>query len=317
MNNDKPQQFDLQSIVKEKESVSLELFNEIKSEFWYLTRLFSRQSSTGQSQGRSITAEAKTQSKNYSSGLLLEVITILSNEDVSSMERFDDKIHLKKACERVIKVHEDNQLKIDTERHLEKLRLILVPVYQKSEEIIREQFKPSRKALTLSFDSVQKVIKEFKIPIFKESYYTKKNSFNNADIYPILKNEAENKFDCDFSKDFHSAIQRRNVEAARRFVADLSNCFRFGLTATLDRMEQDHFEAQIAKLESNLVKYIPIGIDEINNFTINPGPKGFELIGQLLSKGKIKKGIKTFAHAAGGWNIQSFHYRYKTNLFEI
>ena len=309
MNKTNTEGIDLQQLVKDKETVSLDLFKEIQSEFWYLTRLFTRQSTTGQSEGRSISAEAKTQSKKYSSGLLQEVILLADQHAI------DNKDNFKKACQRVIQVHEDNQKKIDTERHLENLRLILVPVYQKSEEIIREQYKDTRQALTRSFDNVKEIVDRMNIEVFKPDLY-KKRRFNSADIYPLIQKEACDCFGCDFEERIYSVAQRRNIEAARRFVADVANCFRFGLTATLDKNEQDHFDVQIAKLESNLVKYIPIGIDEISNFEINEGPKGFELTGDLLSKGTIKHKIRTFAHAAGGWNIQSFHYRYKTNLFD-
>jgi len=305
MNKTNTEEIDLQQLVKDKETVSLDLFKEIQSEFWYLTRLFTRQSTTGQSEGRYISAEAKTQSKNYSSGLIEEVILLADQQAI------DNKDNFKKACQRVIQVHEDNQKKIDTERHLENLRLILVPVYQKSEEIIREQYKDTRQALTRSFDNVKEIVDRMNIEIFKNK------RFNSSDIYPLIKKEASDCFGCDFeAKYINSVAERRNIVAARKFVADVANCFRFGLTATLDKNEQDHFDVQIAKLESNLVKYIPIGIDEISNFEINPGPKGFELTGDLLSKGTIKHKIRTFAHAAGGWNIQSFHYRYKTNLFD-
>ena len=310
---------DLQQLVKTKESVSLDLFKEIQSEFWYLTRLYSRQNKTGRSEGRSITPEAKTLSKKYSKELLQEVIDIVDPSKPSHLDNHEKATlqDFKIAVERVVKVHEDNQLKIDTANHANQLSLILVPVFQKCEAIVRDRFKDTRTALTRSFDNCKERADRLKIPTFKNSLYSGSDKlvFNANDIYPLLRKEAADVFGCDWNQDrFFSIAERRNQEAAQRFVTDLANCFRFGLTATLDKLESDHLEAQIAKLTSNLVKYIPIGTDDIQ---IQPGAKGFEINASLFSKGEMTNVISTNAHAAGGWNVQSFHYRYKTKIQKV
>ncbi len=302
----------MNTIIEKKSLISTPLIKDLFSEFHYINLLHKRERTTYRSQGRSISSESKSLSKKYNVEFLQDCkdssnLSKLWNEWTGGQDPIEDLIN---SIDRVIKYHNDKEKKKQLIQHSENLESVLQIVFDQCESIIREQFKPVRFQFETSFKSIEKEMKEKNIPLKKPSFFDReKMVFNNDQIYKICRSHVEDLFNVNFEE-----RSTRTSEEANQFALTLINMFRTSLNSVLDSMEKRHLDSQIHKLKENLIKYIPLGIDEIKDLNINQGSKGFEISASLCEKNEVKNTIRTFAHGAGGWNIQSFHFRYKTTL---
>ena len=81
-----------------------------------------------------------------------------------------------------------------------------------------------------------------------------------------------------------------------------------------DRLKLNIREYNVQKLNDALTRYITPEFVKVKNINIVQGTKGFEITANLVDNQGRTWNFDTKAIGAGGYNIQSWHYRYLINL---
>lgn len=279
---------------------NIENFSQFESSLWYLSKVIKKH------EGRSIASESKQMSKLFSKEFLQKMINhsvVIESDSFKAVEAILN--HYKKQEEKEMKAN-----------HVENLTPVLSEILTICRNKVIERFAPTRKALEDAVQSIKEQANNESVSIMVPAEYsTEPKLVLNRKINEMIQSFASIKFDIDLKERLDRYDPKREIkDQAQNFASNVYACFRFGTENKISEMENLKVETETFKLLTNLAKYCPLGTDEVKNIEITQGAKGFEINADLYSKGEFLNSIYTNAHSAGGWNIQSFHFRYKTTV---
>jgi hypothetical protein len=83
----------------------------------------------------------------------------------------------------------------------------------------------------------------------------------------------------------------------------------------LDKYKTDYYNDLVSKLTQAVSRYLQgYNAKPHSRVRVNMGPRGYEISCDVISPDGTPKVFYTQAHGAGGWNIQKYHYRYRSTL---
>lgn len=81
------------------------------------------------------------------------------------------------------------------------------------------------------------------------------------------------------------------------------------------KYKEDYYADLVAKLRQAINRYLQgYEVKPYTRVQTSLGPRGYEISCDVISPDGSPKTFYTQAHGAGGWNIQKYHYRYRSNL---
>jgi len=277
---------------------NIENFDKFEASLYYLTKMINC------GNGRSIASESKTMSKHFSKEFLQKMIV---HPVCIASEKF-------RAVQAILNHYKKEDEKEAIENHVENMKPILSEILTICRNKVIERFAPTRKALEDAVQAITEIMNKENLPFRGLSKFTGNVVLTN-EVNDKIKAFVEKKFDVDLNERFSTYDRRKEAQdQANQFVYNVYRCFRYGTENEISEMENQKVETETFKLLTNLAKYCPLGTDEVKINKIDKGAKGFEINADLYSKGEFLNKIYTNAHSAGGYNIQSFHFRYKTTV---
>ena len=83
----------------------------------------------------------------------------------------------------------------------------------------------------------------------------------------------------------------------------------------LQRYKDDYYQDLVSKLKQATSKYLQgYHVKPYTRVLVNMGVRGYEISCDVISPDGTPRHFYTQAHGAGGWNIQRYHYRYRSSL---
>lgn len=112
---------------------------------------------------------------------------------------------------------------------------------------------------------------------------------------------------------YMKASQYDKMKSAVRELHDLN---RKGLDAFLSDKRSQYFDMLTAKLKQALEKHLSNDwkVDSAYDIDLRNSEKGYTIFTRLISNLGDQAYLETNCIPAGGWNIQVFHYRYRSNF---
>ena len=273
---------------------SIKNLDKLKMSFGYLIRILSNYH-----MNRSLPSEKRNLSKLYS----LELLERIKNHDVVKNDDSEEGSKFKKGLNVVISYHNEQEEKRQQEIKKQNLEKVLSPVLKLAEEKTLSRLLPFRNRMIRLFEEFQK------------NYDPSKQSILNNERSKVLKMVVNKEFNVDIDERTLKNDPKKSIkETALQYYMKLHRSFKLGVENVIKDHEQQILQANTAKLLSNLVKYVPFNVNKVQDIVLTSGAKGYEIEADLFENDKFVSTIYTNAHAAGGWNIQSFHFRYKTKL---
>lgn len=83
----------------------------------------------------------------------------------------------------------------------------------------------------------------------------------------------------------------------------------------LQKYKDDYYQDIVSKLRQAMSKYLQgYHVKPYTRVSVNMGVRGYEISCDVISPDGTPRKFYTQAHGAGGWNIQRYHYRYRSSL---
>jgi len=83
----------------------------------------------------------------------------------------------------------------------------------------------------------------------------------------------------------------------------------------LEKYKSDYYSDLVAKLRSAINRHLQgFHVKPYTRVNVDMGARGYEISCEVISPDGSPKTFYTQAHGAGGWNIQKYHYRYRSNI---
>lgn len=181
-------------------------------------------------------------------------------------------------------------------------------IFQEIEELSKEKFE---KMWLKQKEQIQKTWNEF--VLFSENLKGKKHEPNSCRVG----------FKYDFRhEDFafykiapgknYNTIKTREYNLIREFINFTITIERVGIEKYLEKEKSIWWVNMIAKLNKYTEKFLNLN-DKFLNGTINTSPKGYVIV-VLFKRQEQNMLFETQCFPAGGYNIQSYHFRYKGKI---
>lgn len=121
-------------------------------------------------------------------------------------------------------------------------------------------------------------------------------------------------YDKDYIEGMYNRLIRSEYNRMKNTVSELHTLVRKGLEKYLEDNRKEYFAMLTAKLTEALTKHLSgWSLDDDYKVDIYNSEKGY-IISARVKKDNEKAYIETSCVPAGGWNIQCFHYRYRSKF---
>lgn len=117
-------------------------------------------------------------------------------------------------------------------------------------------------------------------------------------------------------KGMYNRLSKADYNRMKTLTREMHDLNRKGLDKFLSDRRSEYFEALTAKLTQAISKHLTAewNVDENFDISLSNSEKGYTIFTRLISEAGGQAFLETSCIPAGGWNIQVFHYRYRSNF---